>query len=109
MHILKNIKIVRIIFQKQFNKGSNIMSKKIKNIILAVDNLSLGISMVVATVLGVLIGLGLKSVFGYEWLLWLGILWGVLASFLNVYKVYKRHKKDLDKLSEEIDLKIDNQ
>ena len=76
------------------------MNKKIKNIISAADNLSLGISMVVATVLGVLIGLGLKSIFGYDWLLWLGIFWGISASFLNVYKVYKRHKKDLDKLAD---------
>lgn len=63
-------------------------------------DLSLGISIIVALILGFLIGLGLKKLFGFEWLLWLGVLWGILAALLNVYKAYKRHKKALDELAQ---------
>jgi len=67
----------------------------------ALDNMSLGISMVVAIALGVGIGLLLKSWTGYEWTLWVGVAYGIAAAILNVYKAYKRAKKDLDKLAED--------
>jgi len=67
----------------------------------ALDNLSLGISMVVAVGLGVAIGLGLKSWTGYSWTLWLGVFWGIAAAILNVYKAYSKAKKSLDKLADE--------
>ena len=67
----------------------------------ALDNMSLGISIVVAIVLGVGIGLLLKSWTGYTWTLWLGVAYGIAAAVLNVYKAYKRAKKDLDKLAED--------
>ena len=63
--------------------------------------LSLGISMVVAVVIGVGIGIGLEKLFGYRWLFWLGVFWGVSASFLNVYKAYKKQKRELDKLKDD--------
>ncbi len=66
-----------------------------------VQMLSLGISMVVAVVLGVGIGIGLETLFGYKWLFWLGVFWGIMASFLNVYKAYKQQKKELDKLKDD--------
>jgi F0F1-type ATP synthase assembly protein I len=67
----------------------------------ALDSLSLGISIVVAILLGVGIGLGLKNWTGYPWTLWVGIVWGVAAAILNIYKSYKNIKKSLDKLADE--------
>jgi F0F1-type ATP synthase assembly protein I len=64
----------------------------------ALDNMSLGISIVVAIVVGVGIGLLLKDWTGYTWTLWLGVFWGVAAAILNVYKAYAKAKKELDKL-----------
>jgi len=65
----------------------------------ALDNLSLGISIVVALAFGVAIGVGLKNWTGHTWTLWLGIFWGVSAAVLNVYKAYKKAKKGLDELA----------
>ena len=59
----------------------------------ALDSLSVGISMVAAIVIGVGVGLVLKHFTGYTWTLWLGILWGIAAAGLNVYKAYKRAQK----------------
>ena len=64
----------------------------------ALDNLSLGISMVVAVILGVALGLGLKSWTGYSWTLWIGVFWGVSAAILNVYKAYKNAQKSFKEL-----------
>ncbi len=67
----------------------------------ALDNISLGISIVVAIALGVGIGLLLKSWTGYTWTLWLGVAYGIAAAILNVYKAYKKAKKELDKLADD--------
>ena len=67
----------------------------------ALDNMSLGISIVVAIALGVGIGLLLKSWTGYTWTLWIGVAYGVAAAILNVYKAYKRAKKGLDELAKD--------
>ena len=67
----------------------------------ALDNMSLGISIVVAIALGVGIGLLLKSWTGYTWTLWIGVAYGVAAAILNVQKAYKKAKRDLDKLAED--------
>ncbi|BAK73658.1 AtpZ/AtpI family protein [Arcobacter sp. L] len=64
--------------------------------IAALDNLSLGISIVAAIIIGFGIGYGLKQLTGYTWTLWLGIFWGVLAAFMNVYKAYKRAQKEFE-------------
>jgi len=72
---------------------------KLKKIVVAADGLSLGISMVVAIVLGVGLGLFLKNLFDTPWLLWIGVFWGVGAAVLNVYKAYERQKKSLDELA----------
>ncbi|MDC7248655.1 MAG: AtpZ/AtpI family protein [Sphaerochaetaceae bacterium] len=64
----------------------------------ALDNLSLGISIVVAILIGFAIGYGLKSWTGYSWTLWLGIFWGVAAAGLNIYKAYKRAQKEFEGL-----------
>jgi len=72
---------------------------KFKKIVMGADSLSLGISIVVAVLLGVGIGLLLKNLTGYGWLLWVGVVWGVGAAILNVYKAYEKQKKELDELA----------
>lgn len=74
---------------------------KHKNKLEALDSLSLGISIVAAILFGVGIGYLLKSWTGYTWTLWLGIFWGVAAAILNVYKAYKKAKRDLDELADD--------
>ncbi|SFV70555.1 ATP synthase protein I-like membrane protein [hydrothermal vent metagenome] len=78
---------------------SNKEEPKLKKILVAADGLSLGISIVVATLLGVGLGLLMKNIFGIPWLLWLGVFWGVAGAILNVYKAYKKQKKSLDELA----------
>lgn len=72
---------------------------KYKDAVLAYSNATLGISMVLAVLIGVGIGYGLESLFGARWLFWLGVIWGICAAILNVYKAYKRQKRELDALS----------
>ncbi|NDJ27023.1 hypothetical protein DMB95_02690 [Campylobacter sp. MIT 12-8780] len=64
-------------------------AKFIKKGIEAADGLSLGISMVVAVLIGVGLGYLLKKYTGISWLFWLGVFIGVAAAILNVYKAYK--------------------
>jgi len=71
---------------------------KLKKIVDAADGLSLGISMVVAVLIGVAIGLGLKNMTGAAWTLWIGVFIGVAAAILNVYKAYEKQKRSLDEL-----------
>ena len=72
---------------------------KMKKVVDAADGLSLGISMVVAVLIGVGLGSLLRQWFGHEWLFWLGVFWGVAAAILNVYKAYVRQKASLDELA----------
>ncbi len=65
------------------------------------EQLSLGISMVVAVIIGVGVGVLMKKYFGYDWLLWVGVFWGVAAAFLNVKRAYEKQKADLDKLKDD--------
>jgi F0F1-type ATP synthase assembly protein I len=74
---------------------------KYKKFIGAADSLSLGISVVVAILLGVGIGFWLKNTFDSVWLLWLGVFWGVAAAFLNIYKAYKKQVKEYDELKDD--------
>jgi len=71
---------------------------KVKKIIEGANDLSLGISMVVAVLIGVGLGIGMKELFGIEWLFWLGVFWGVAAAGLNVYKAYKKQLQSLEEL-----------
>jgi F0F1-type ATP synthase assembly protein I len=59
---------------------------KHKDKLVALDSLSLGISMVVAVAIGVGIGLLLKDWTVKTWTLWIGVVLGILAAFNNVYK-----------------------
>ena len=58
--------------------------------------LSIGFSVVIAIVLGVIIGIGLRNYFKQEWLLFLGIFWGLAAATLNIYRPYKKFKAELE-------------
>jgi len=74
---------------------------RLKPIIEGAESLSLGISMVVAILIGVAIGLGLKKVTGITWLLWVGVAIGILAAILNVYKAYSKQYKEFEKLAKD--------
>lgn len=74
---------------------------RIKPIIEAADHLSLGISIVVAVVMGVGIGILLKNISGAAWTLWIGVFIGVAAAVLNVYKAYSKQYKEFEKLAQE--------
>lgn len=72
---------------------------RFKKVIEGADQLSLGISIVVAIAFGVLIGYWLARLTGYKWLFFLGVAWGVGAAILNVVKAYKKQRKILDELA----------
>lgn len=74
---------------------------KYRKLIEGADSLSLGISVAVAILLGVGLGYWLKSMFGYTWLLWLGVFWGVAAGFMNIYKAYRKQVKEYDSLKDD--------
>lgn len=74
---------------------------RIKPIIEAADSLSLGISMVVAIVMGVGIGLLLKNLTGYTWTLWIGVFIGIAAAVMNIYKAYSKQYKEYEELAKE--------
>jgi len=80
---------------------SNQEEPKLKKIVNAADGLSLGISMVVAVLLGVGIGIVLKNLFNTPWLFWIGVFIGIFAAILNVYKAYAKQKKSLDELADD--------
>lgn len=72
---------------------------RLKPIIEGAETLSLGISMVVAVLIGVAIGLGLKKLTGITWLLWVGVGIGIAAAIMNVYKAYSKQYKEFEKLA----------
>ncbi len=74
---------------------------RIKPIIEAADSLSLGISMVVAVLMGVGIGWLLKSLSGVSWTLWIGVFIGIAAAILNIYKAYSKQYKEMQELANE--------
>ena len=67
---------------------NNIEKPKHQDKIVALDSLSLGISIVAAIIIGFGIGYGLKQLTGYTWTLWLGIAWGIAAAILKLMKKY---------------------
>ena len=75
------------------------MDEHMKKSIEGAEKLSLGISVVVAVILGIGLGYWMKETFHREWLLWLGIFWGVAAAVLNVWKEYKKLKKEFDEVA----------
>jgi F0F1-type ATP synthase assembly protein I len=65
------------------------------------DRASLGISIVVAIVLGFAVGYGLFKLSGWWWFLPIGAVWGVGAAIYNVYKAYQKQKREFDELANE--------
>lgn len=74
---------------------------RLKPIIEGAETLSLGVSMVVAILIGVAIGLGLKKLTGITWLLWIGVAIGIAAAILNIYKAYSKQYKEFEKLAKD--------
>ena len=75
---------------------------KYGKIIEGAEQLSLGISMVVAVLIGIGIGIFLKNSFHKEWLLWIGVFIGVAEAILNVYKAYKKQVKEYDEFKDDV-------
>ncbi len=75
---------------------------KYGKIIEGAEQLSLGISMVVAVLIGIGLGIFLKNLFGIWWLLWVGVFIGVAAAVLNVYKAYKAQVKEYEEFKDDI-------
>jgi len=74
---------------------------KFKKVADAADGLSLGISIVVAVLMGVGIGLGLQKLTDTWWTLWIGVIIGISAAILNVYKAYAKQKRVFDELAKD--------
>jgi len=74
---------------------------KYKGIIEGADSLSLGISMVVAVLLGVGIGFLLRRWTEIGWLFWVGVGIGIAAAILNVYKAYSKQYKEFEELAKQ--------
>ena len=72
---------------------------KFKKLVHAADGLSLGISMVVAVLMGVGIGIGLQKLTGAWWTIFIGVFIGIGAAISNVHKAYVKQKKSLDELA----------
>ena len=74
---------------------------KIKDIVAGAEQLSLGVSIVVAILLGTGLGYFVKKATNFTPALWIGLVFGILAAILNVYKAYKAQVKSLDELKDE--------
>jgi F0F1-type ATP synthase assembly protein I len=74
---------------------------KLKSLAEATDALSLGISMVVAVLMGIGIGYLLRNLTGITWLFWVGVAIGIAAAILNVYKAYSKQYKAFEELAKE--------
>lgn len=80
-------------------KDSQGAQPKFAKVVSGANDLSVGISIVVAVLLGIGIGIGLQKLTGIRWLFWLGVIWGIAAAILNLYKVYKRQQKEAQELA----------
>jgi len=72
---------------------------KLKKVIEGADSLSLGISIVVAILLGIGLGVWLKNMFDSNLLLWLGVFWGVAAALMNIYRAYKKELLEYEEIA----------
>ena len=74
---------------------------KVRRVVEAVDGLSLGISMVVAVIMGVGIGYLLRAMTDVSWTFFIGVFIGIAAAILNVFKAYEKQKKGYEELAKE--------
>ncbi len=82
---------------EEFAKGKG----KIGKTVIGAEKLSLGISIVVAILMGIGIGIWLKKTFHQNWLLWLGVFWGIAAAITNISIEYKKLKKEFDEVAKD--------
>ncbi|MGP1485056.1 MAG: AtpZ/AtpI family protein [Campylobacter sp.] len=73
----------------------------LKDVVSGAEQLSLGVSIVVALMIGVGFGYWLMRETGVKWLLFVGIAIGIAAAVLNVKKAYDAQIKSLDELKDE--------
>ena len=73
---------------------------KTQNLVSAANSLSLGISIVVAVLIGFGLGWWAKSLTGSNIALGIGIFIGVGAAINNVYIAYKQQQKSYDELKQ---------
>ena len=81
----------------EFAKGKGKIGKSVEG----AERLSLGLSIVIAILMGVGIGVFLNKTFHHIWLLWLGVFWGVAAAGLNIKIAYQKLKKELDEVKKD--------
>ena len=74
---------------------------KYKRMLSGIAGLSLGISIVVAFLLGVGVGILLQKIFNVFWVFWIGVFWGVCAAILNVYKAYKSQLREFEEFAKD--------
>jgi F0F1-type ATP synthase assembly protein I len=75
---------------------------KFKPVVEGAEQLSLGVSIVVAILMGVGIGWLMRDWFGKEWLFWVGVSWGIGGALLNIYKAYQKNVRSLDELKDDV-------
>ena len=73
----------------------------IGEVVKGAEQLSLGISIVVAVAIGTGLGFWLKSVTGWTWAIFAGLALGIAAAVLNVKKAYDAQIKSLEQLKDE--------
>lgn len=87
-------------------KSSLKRAKFTQTLIKAAKDTSLGISIVVAILLGVGLGLWLRYLTNLYWMIFVGVFIGVGAAIMNVYKAYKQlqrmYKDDEDIKKDEL-------
>lgn len=72
---------------------------RVQKIIQGAYDLSLGISIIVAILLGAGIGYAMMKIFEVKWVFFIGLFWGISAAVLNVYRAYKSVQNDLEELA----------
>lgn len=84
-------------------ESANVEQKEEKPALSAIvsgaNELSVGISIVIAVLLGIGIGILLERLSGQKWTFWLGVVWGIGAAILNLYRAYKRQQKEAQELA----------
>lgn len=76
-------------------------TKNLNKIVRGADALSLGISIVVAILIGVGLGIWLKKLTGSTTIFIICVIFGILAAILNVYKSFKMLQNSLKELEDD--------
>ena len=76
-------------------------TENLNKIVRGADALSLGISIVVAILIGVGLGIWLKKLTGSMTIFIICVIFGILAAILNVYKSFKMLQNSLKELEDD--------